>query len=85
MPEIKDPVVLAALGDAELAGKVRELTRDELEQVAASAIALAKQSSLSHTALGKYARRIVDHGLQSLISTVRPLAAETSELIIDAL
>lgn len=81
----KDPLVQASLGDVELARAVRELPREDLEQVAASAIALAKKSALSHSQLGRYARRIVDHGLQTLISTLRPLPEQTAELIMDAL
>lgn len=82
---VKDKLVQAALGDTELAEKVRALPREDLEQVAASAIALAKQSSLGPKDLGKYARRIVDHGLSTLINTLRPLPEDTAELIINAL
>lgn len=81
----KDPLVRASLGDVELAQAVRELPREDLEQVAASAIALAKKSALNQNQLGKYARRIVDHGLQTLFTTLRPLPAQTAELIMDAL
>lgn len=84
MTEIKDPLVLASLGDVELAKKVRELPREDLEQVAASAIALAARTSQS-VPLGNYARRIVKHGVQTLITTLRPLTSETAELIMDAL
>lgn len=80
-----DSLVRASLGDVELAEKVRALPRDELEQVAASAIALAKQSSMSSTVLGRYARKIVDHGLQTIINTLRPLTDDATDLIQNAL
>ena len=81
---VKDKLVPAALGDTELAEKVRALPRDDLEQVAASAIALAKQS-MGPKDLGKYARRIVDHGLSTLVNTLRPLPEDAAQLIISAL
>lgn len=83
--EKPDPLVRASLGDVELAEAVRALPRDELEQVAASALALAKHSAKSSVRLGQYARKIVDHSMQTLINTIRPLTDDATDLILNAL
>lgn len=82
---MNEVLVRAALGDAGLAEKVRALSRDDLEQVAASAIALARHSSRGKSELGPYARKIVDHSLTTLLSTLTPLTEDGTDLVLNSL